>query len=245
MEFFEREAFLEVHNDTKEKMVHLCGGTVAIGRGCVILNGRKETLRLKTGFERRRFMKQVGLFLVALMAVMFAGCALDVGRMSHLGREAPFHVYDDELWGNIEVMPSDRREKAGRTGVTLRYADFLDAIEISLAEQGLAFRGGRYRLSVVQIDLEGPWAGFDMTVGSWVHYRLFDAKRNEVLLEQRVHASHTATFGDSIWGWRRASLAVEGALKNNIKELLSLLTGLSESESPSPGPDELESKEKD
>jgi hypothetical protein len=103
-------------------------------------------------------------------------------------------------------------------------ANFKAALEDSLA---LAVLKGDdhapYVLNAKLVELHQPFAGFDMTVTSTVEYMLTPAGQSKPTLTEKVVTPYTAAFGDAFLGAERLRVANEGAMRENIKEIIARL----------------------
>ena len=84
-----------------------------------------------------------------------------------------------------------------------------------------------YHLHVHLVEIDQPfWGWLDMEVRIDAEWRLFEAESGELVWEQRVQSTHTATGDDSSLGIRRLRLANEGSARQNIAEGVSALARL-------------------
>lgn len=109
-------------------------------------------------------------------------------------------------------------------------AEFREALRLSLIANNLlslAPAQARYNLTADLHSLSQPMIGLDMTVTAAVRYILveMDSQTGEPALRfnELVTMPYTATFGDSPIGIERLRLANEGAIRENITELLARL----------------------
>ena len=80
-----------------------------------------------------------------------------------------------------------------------------------------------YVLNAKLVSLHQPMAGFDMTVTSTVEYSLLATGKPAPVLSETVVAPYTAKFGEAFVGVERLRLANEGAMRENIKEIIAHL----------------------
>jgi phage gp29-like protein len=100
-------------------------------------------------------------------------------------------------------------------------ADFAEALKQSLsANTILASDAARFKLSASLIELKQPFIGASMTVTSKVKYVLTDATDNSVIWAKEITTPYTAKFSDAFVGYKRLQLANEGAIRENIKQLV-------------------------
>jgi len=92
---------------------------------------------------------------------------------------------------------------------------------------GPAQGGGRdYYMTADILSQTQPAAGFDMTATLRVRYILTCTGDPAFCWSQDVSSSHTATVGDAFVGAERLNKANEGAVRNNLGELLKRLASL-------------------
>lgn len=103
-------------------------------------------------------------------------------------------------------------------------AAFKEALEQSLTLHAMiAETSPRYKLEAKLLELDQPFGGFNMTVGSRVFYRLADAVSNERVYETEIDCEYTAELSDAFLGYERLKLANEGAIKKNIALFIEAL----------------------
>jgi hypothetical protein len=103
-------------------------------------------------------------------------------------------------------------------------ANFRTALEDSLALSVLKGDAtAPYVLNAKLVSLHQPFAGFDMTVTSTVEYSLVPAGKPAPIMSESVVTPYTAKLGDALLGMERLRLANEGAMQENIKEIIARL----------------------
>ncbi len=53
-----------------------------------------------------------------------------------------------------------------------------------------------------------------------VHYQLYSRSENKIVWSENIFSQHEALFEETYYGVKRAQLANEGAVKDNIKQLI-------------------------
>lgn len=81
----------------------------------------------------------------------------------------------------------------------------------------------RYLLNAKLEKLQQPLIGLNFTVTCQSHYQIYDQKLKKVVFEQTLKTPYTATFGSSLLAVERLKKANEGAIKENIKDLVNNL----------------------
>ena len=106
--------------------------------------------------------------------------------------------------------------------------DFAEALRQTLiARTMLASANARFVLNAELLELDQPFAGFDMEVTSTVKYRLTNADGSKAVFETTVKAPYTANFSSAFLGVKRLQLANEGAMRENIGKFIEQLIAAS------------------
>lgn len=107
--------------------------------------------------------------------------------------------------------------------------DFAEALRQTLsARTMLATENARFALWAELVELDQPFAGFDMEVKSTVKYKLTSADGAKTLFETTVKSAFTAKFSSEFLGVKRLQLANEGAIRESIGQLMQELIAASE-----------------
>jgi hypothetical protein len=108
-------------------------------------------------------------------------------------------------------------------------AEIQETLVRTLAKAGLGTpQGGRYRLDVVLLSLQRPFAGFAMTVPAQIAYRLTDVATGTVVYNSVLTTLGTATLDDAITNEMRLRIADERAVRANLRALVEELYALPE-----------------
>ncbi|WHN66079.1 hypothetical protein [Cysteiniphilum sp. QT6929] len=83
-----------------------------------------------------------------------------------------------------------------------------------------------YALNAKLEKLEQPFMGFDMTVSATASYDLINTHNKQSVWHKQISSKYTATTSDAFVGATRLRLANEGAIRNNIAELIKDLDDL-------------------
>jgi hypothetical protein len=103
-------------------------------------------------------------------------------------------------------------------------ADFKTALQQSLALNALvAARDPRYVLNAELVELDQPWAGFNLEVNAKIHYVLRTVPGERTAFDETITLPYTANFSDALFGVERLRLANEGAVRQNISALINRL----------------------
>jgi hypothetical protein len=108
-------------------------------------------------------------------------------------------------------------------------AEIQETLVRTLAMAGLgAPQGGRYRLDVVLLTLQRPYAGFAMTVSAQIAYRLTEVATGKLIYNSVLTTLGTATLDDAITNDYRLRIADERAVRANLRALVQELYSLPE-----------------
>ncbi len=103
-------------------------------------------------------------------------------------------------------------------------AAFQTALEQSLALNAmLATANAHYTVAASLEKLKQPFAGFDMTVTSVVHYVVTPAGGGAPVFDETISTPYTANFSDAFVGVERLRLANEGAVRASIAAFITKL----------------------
>lgn len=170
--------------------------------------------------------------LLLLMAWMLVGCAVPASvEEMRVAPSAQLGIIDENspLKNQIAVVEATGGEETNPLWISkVSSIDFEAALELSLADAGLGTlrRDGKYRLIANMLNLRQPLAGFNVTVTAAVRYRLVEREQNIIVAEQDINTPYTAAFSDSLLAVERLKLANEGAMRENITELIRWLYSL-------------------
>jgi hypothetical protein len=84
-----------------------------------------------------------------------------------------------------------------------------------------------YRLEVEILGQEVK-PGFDISSTVHVRYVLYKEKENNIIWSKNIFSQHESLSGEAFSGEKRAKLAIEGAVRDNISQLIVELVGLVE-----------------
>ena len=194
-------------------------------------------------------------FVSLLLPIGLAGCAGAIGVAGGLAFPTLPRDADQAKSENLviqgDVCPtcdSNRRfaqkiqigevqggRESGELPARGRYPDvevpneaFRGALEQSLRNNGLLAEDvshARLILNTHLIELGQPPGGLSMTVYSTIRYVLRDKQTGEQVRDELVETKFTAKFWDTILGRKRMIKAVEGSIRDNIRQfVVRLLT---------------------
>jgi hypothetical protein len=84
---------------------------------------------------------------------------------------------------------------------------------------------GDWVLEVNIISVNRPM-GFNLTVKTTIEYKLYN--KNKLVFSKNINQSGNATMSDALYGTKRLRLANEISARNNIKEMLQSLKGVTQ-----------------
>lgn len=100
--------------------------------------------------------------------------------------------------------------------------EFEQALEGSLRAVGLLAprQAGTHMLTVHLEKVEQPILGISMTVTATVRYTVTERATGKDVFAKTITVPYTASFGDALLGVERLRLANEGAIRENITQLI-------------------------
>jgi len=159
--------------------------------------------------------------------VMASGCAkparpamMAVKPVAAISESSPLYmaVSLDKVRGGEETNPALTSEVGNM--------ELRPAMEASLRQNSLLSPAGktaRFRLEVFLLELKQPTVGFTMHVESFIRYRLMRTDDKQVVFDEIISASATATMDDAFYGPERLQIANERSVHNNIRQFISKL----------------------
>lgn len=164
--------------------------------------------------------------IITTILIIFSGCSgkLDISTMSTKNMNLK---YEKELNKSITVTNViDNREMSFFDMTKIDNVSFKEAIIMSLKKEELFSENGNYKLKVEILNMNQPFLGVgaDLTVSLTVHYEL--SNESNIIWHKFIIKPYTATISDSYIGAIRFELAQEGAVRENINELLFELSKL-------------------
>ena len=108
-------------------------------------------------------------------------------------------------------------------------ADFKLALEKSLKDALLlsgTVNDSKYLLEVKLISLDQPLFGLDLQVTAIAEYNLKSKSTGQIIYSKTFTTPFTATFSDSVIAIQRLRIANEGAVRNNIEQVIDSLISI-------------------
>lgn len=132
---------------------------------------------------------------------------------------------------SVGIRTQGGSETGAMSGSMVSDADFAKAIEESIIN-GRVFnnvvqgKDADYELGVTILNFNKPVFGASFTITLETAWSLTNTKTHDIALRKNITANHTATFGDSMVAVSRYRLALEGAVRENIKQGLEEISRL-------------------
>ena len=128
----------------------------------------------------------------------------------------------------VSIAVTGGRDTSSTYVSQISNADFREALKQSILKSALFSqvvdgRAGRYRLDAYIGALTQPLMGMSLTVDMEVSYTLVDSVTGNVVWQQHIATSHTATGTDSIIAATRLRLANEAAARKNIEAAIAAM----------------------
>jgi len=170
------------------------------------------------------------LWLVLALATTLVGCAAPA-RIDQMKVDTSLAIRTtvaaSPLKTNLAIKDVTGGSETNPMGASkVSSQDFERALEASLRDAGLLSAGramGKYQLQAHMQRLEQPMFGASMTVTSKVQYTLIERSTGKEVAERTLAAPFTAAWSAAFAGTERLKLANEGAIRENIKQLIDWL----------------------
>lgn len=167
------------------------------------------------------------LFTLVLLVAFVSGCASParVEQMTVAGQPSQ-RIAATPLRNNLAVRDvTGGKETNPMWKSNIGSGEFEQALEGSLRAVGLLAprQAGNYMLTAHLEGVDQPFIGINMTVTATVRYTVTERASGKDVFSKAIAVPYTATFGDSPLGVERLRLANEGAVRENISQLIDEL----------------------
>lgn len=160
-------------------------------------------------------------YIAALIAVvaLLSGCASPASKEAVVAHGISI---DKRYQETVSIVTNGGNETGALDTPNISNEDLAAAIEESIAENKLftqVIHGGEsdYLLSVTIVNMSKPMFGASFTVRMEAAWSLAEQKTKKVVMRESISSSYTATMGQALVAVTRLRLAVEGAVRENIK----------------------------
>jgi len=183
--------------------------------------------------HNRRHHRSLTRVLALVLLVGVTGCS-STPKIAHMipeGDDATFASTDAALVvGTVQGGEASSAWEGSRISASEYRLALIQALQQSnLFTEVAAEAGGEadYELATFLLSQQQPAGGFGMTVDLVVRYQLIDRRTGSDVFNDKVVSSYRAGVGDAFVGTKRLRKANEGAVRENIKQLLQQIDGLS------------------
>jgi len=150
---------------------------------------------------------------------------LEVGRERAVREQGGFSYRNAIVVGSVAVG----QDSAMPWRSNVSPAEIQETLVRTLAMAGLGTpQGGRWRLDVVLVSLQRPYAGFAMTVPAQIAYRLTEVATGTVVYDSVLTTLGSASLDDAVTNENRLRIAEERAVRANLRRLVEELYALPE-----------------
>lgn len=171
------------------------------------------------------------ILIILLGAISFAllgGCASPVTRDAVIVDDV---TVVNQHQAAVSVATRGGSETSALGSSSISDAEFAKAIEESVLKNEVFTRvvtaeNAEYLLNVTIVEMSKPSIGFNFTVRMEAAWSLVNAETKEIKLRKSIRSEYTATMGEAVVGVTRLRLAVEGAVKENIRSGLMEVSNL-------------------
>lgn len=157
--------------------------------------------------------------LVVSIVMALSGCASPVSKDAVVAHSIPITKQHQK---SVSIKTQGGSETGAMDSSNISNSDLAKAIEESIVENGLFTQvihgaDSDYLLNVTIVNMSKPMFGASFTVSMEAAWSLSEQKTKKVVMRDSIKSSHTATMGQAFVGVTRLRLAVEGAVRENIR----------------------------
>lgn len=176
----------------------------------------------------RRNKSLISLAVLIGLVALLSGCASPASKEAVVAHGVSI---DRQHQGTVSIVTNGGNETGALDAPSISNEDLAAAIEESITENRLFTQvihggGSDYLLSVTIVNMSRPMFGASFTVRMEAAWSLSEQKTNKVVMRESITSSYTATMGQALVAVTRLRLAVEGAVRENIKEGLLRISRL-------------------
>lgn len=161
------------------------------------------------------------LALVLLVGIIsLTGCAAPASKDAVIAHDLPIKQHHQKT---VSIQTQGGKETGAMDAPDISNKDLAKAIEESIIENRLftqVIHGSNsdYLLSVNIVHMEKPLFGASFTVKMEAAWSLLERQTKKVVMRESIKSLHTTTMGEAFAGATRLRLAVEGAIRENIRQ---------------------------
>ena len=170
----------------------------------------------------------VFISLIVSVVIALSGCASPASKDAVVAHSVPITQHHQKT---VSIQTQGGSETGAMDSSNISSSDLAKAIEESIVENRLFTQvihgdGSDYLLNVTIVNMSKPMFGASFTVRMEVAWSLSEQKTKKVVMRDSIESSHTATMGQAFVGVIRLRLAVEGAVRENIRQGLMEISRL-------------------
>lgn len=172
--------------------------------------------------------RKLFVYICLTLLGLLSGCASPVSKDAVTVRDiAPVNRHQQA----VSVTTRGGNETTALGSSSISDSAFAQAIEESILKNEIFTsvvnaENADYLLNVTIVEMSKPTIGFNFTVKMEAAWSLVNAETREVKLRKSISTEYTATMGEAVVGVTRLRLAVEGAVKENIRKGLAEVSTL-------------------
>ena len=174
------------------------------------------------------FIKLLAISTTVFIFSNISGCSSPVSKEAIVVSQIAASKHHEK---SISVVTQGGNETTAMDSTNISDEELATAITESITRNKLfqqVIQGGQsdYQLNVSIINMSKPVFGLTFTVQMEAAWSLIDLKDNSVVMRETINSSHTASFSDAFAAVTRLKMAVEGAVKENIRLGLTKISQL-------------------
>ena len=157
--------------------------------------------------------------LVASIAITMSGCATPISKDAVVVNNIQTTKHHQKT---VSVKAQGGAETGAMDTPNISNENLAKAIEESIDKNGLFTQvihgdNSDYVLTITVINMSTPVFGLSFTVTMETAWSLSEHKTKKVIMRDSIKSTHTASVGDAFVAVKRQRLAVEGAIRENIR----------------------------
>jgi PBP1b-binding outer membrane lipoprotein LpoB len=157
--------------------------------------------------------------LLVTLAVVVSGCSSPAQKEAVVTHGLPITQQHQKT---VAIRAQGGSDTGAMDLPSISNSDLSAAIEQSIIENGLFTQvihgdDSDYLLSVTIVNMTRPMFGASFTVTMEAAWSLSEQGTSKVVMRDSIESHYTATMGQALVGATRLRLAVEGAVRENIK----------------------------
>ena len=176
----------------------------------------------------KRFIKLLTISTAIFIFSNISGCSSPVSKEAIVVSQIAVSKHHDKT---VSISTQGGSETTAMDSTNISDEELSAAITESITRNKLfqkVIQNGHsdYKLNVSIINISKPVFGLTFTVQMEAAWSLIDLNDNSVVMRETINSSHTTSFSEAFAAVTRLKMAVEGAVKENIRLALTKISQL-------------------